>query len=88
MNAVARAQFTFQILTYLKISIPPEPVFKNMEQQMSGPDSSNGQSIPHEPEGLGIESPSGRDNFCLKNIDTFQKTSVPVSKMNAVARAQ
>ena len=26
----------------LKISIPPEPVFKNMGQQMSGPDSSNG----------------------------------------------
>ena len=25
-----------------KISIPPEPVFKNMGQQMSGPDSSNG----------------------------------------------
>ena len=25
-----------------KISIPPEPVFQNMGQQMSGPDSSNG----------------------------------------------
>ena len=25
-----------------KISMPPEPVFKNMGQQMSGPDSSIG----------------------------------------------
>ena len=31
-----------------KISIPPEPVFNNMGQQMSGPDSSNDWSIPHE----------------------------------------
>ena len=40
MNAVARAQLTFQMLTLLqKISIP---VFQHMGQQMSGPDSSNG----------------------------------------------
>ena len=31
---------------------------------------------------------SGRDIFCLKNFDTFTRTSVRVSKMNAVARAQ
>ena len=30
---------------------------------------------------------SGRDIFCL-NFDTFTRTSVRVSKMNAVARAQ
>ena len=34
------------------------------------------------------ESTSGRDNFCLKNFDTFARTSVRVSKMNAVACAQ
>ena len=32
--------------------------------------------------------PSGRDIFCLKNFDTFTRTSVRVSKMNAIARAQ
>ena len=37
---------------------------------------------------LGVESPSGRDIFCLENFDTFTKTPVCVSKMNAVARAQ
>ena len=66
-----------------KISTPPEPVFNNMGQQMSGPDS-----IRHESGGWGFESPSGRDIFCLKNFDTFRRTPVRVSEMNAVARAQ
>ena len=44
--------------------------------------------IRHESEGWGFESPSGRDIFCLKNFDTFPRTPVRVSKMNAVARAQ
>ena len=44
--------------------------------------------IQHESEGWGFESPSGRDIFCLKNFDTFPRTSVLVSKMNAVARPQ
>ena len=35
-----------------------------------------------------FESPSGWDIFCLKNFDTFTRTTVRVSKMNAVARAQ
>ena len=70
---------------YSKISIPPEPVFKNMGQQMSSPDSSNG--ILHESEGCGFESPSG-GIFCLKIFDTFTRTSVHVSKMNAVACTQ
>ena len=39
-------------------------------------------------EGWGFESPSGRDIFCLKNVDTFTRTPVRGSKMNAVARAQ
>ena len=33
-------------------------------------------------------SPSGRDIFCLKNFDTFPRTPVHVSKINAVTRAQ
>ena len=72
----------------LKISIPPEPVLTNIEQQMPGPDSSNGLSIRYESEGWGFESPSGRDIFCLKNFVTFKRTSVCVSKMNAVACTQ
>ena len=42
MNIVACTQLTFQMLTLHKnISLPPEPVLKNMGQQTSGPDSSN-----------------------------------------------
>ena len=38
---------------------------------------------------IGGSSPlSGRDIFCLKNFDTFTRTPVRVSKVNAVARAQ
>ena len=55
---------------------------------MSDPVSSIGDSIRHESEGWGFESPSGRDIFCLKNFDTFQRKPVRVSKMNAVARAE
>ena len=55
---------------------------------MSGPDNSIGQSIRHESEGRGFGFPSGRDIFCLKNSDTFTRTPVRVSKMNADARAQ
>ena len=36
----------------------------------------------------GSSPPSGRDIFCLENFDTFTRTAVHVSKMNAVARAQ
>ena len=35
------------------------------------------------PKVWGFESPSGRDIFCLKNFDTFTRTPVRVSKMNA-----
>ena len=61
---------------------------QNMVQQMSGPDSSNGWSILHESGGWGFESPWGRDIFCLKNFDTFTRTSVHVPQINAVASAQ
>ena len=71
-----------------KISIPPEPLFKNMGQQMYDPDSSNSLSIRHESEGWGFESSSGGDIFCLKNFVTFTRTPVRVSKINAVARSQ
>ena len=36
----------------------------------------------------GVESPSGRDIFCLQKFDTSTRTSVCMSKMNAVTRAQ
>ena len=42
MNAVARAQLTFQKLAYYKNSVPPNPVFENMGEQMPGSDSSSG----------------------------------------------
>ena len=44
--------------------------------------------IRHESEGLEVESPSGRDIFCLKTFDTFTRTSVPMPKKNAVAHMQ
>ena len=55
---------------------------------MSGPDSWIGYRFRHESEGWGIESPSGRDIFCLENIDSFTRTLVRESKMNDVTRAQ
>ena len=40
------------------------------------------------PKVSGFKSPSGRYIFCYKNVDTFTRTPVGVSKMNAVAHAQ
>ena len=61
----------------------------NMGQQMTGPDSSNGKSIWHESEGWGSSPPRVETCSVKKtNIDTFTRTPVRVSKMNAVARAQ
>ena len=48
---------------------------------MSGPDNSNGYSIRHESEGWWFESPSGGDMFCLKNFDTFKRTSFLYRKL-------
>ena len=42
LNAAAGAQLTFQMLTLLQKYITPEPVFKYMGQQMSGPDNASG----------------------------------------------
>ena len=55
---------------------------------MSGFDSSNGGCIRHESEGWGFESPTGRDIFCLKNFDTYTRTSIRVSQLNVVVHAQ
>ena len=42
MNAAARMQLAFQMLANIaNISIPPEPVFQNMRQDMSARYSSN-----------------------------------------------
>ena len=65
------------IYIYIYTYTYTEPIFKNRGQQLCGPDSSTGR----------LGSLSGRDIFCLKNFDPFTRTSVRVSKMNAVARA-
>ena len=47
------------------------------------------KSIRHESEDYWFESPSGWDIFCLKNFDTFARTSVcKLKKMNDIACAQ
>ena len=61
--------------------MPPDPVFKSMGQQMAGTDTAWIQ-------GSGVRVPSGRDIFGIKTFDTFTSTSVRVSKMNAVFRAE
>ena len=60
-----------------KISITPDPVFKNMGQQISGPDSSNGYSIQHQSEGW-VRVPlrsrrvlSKKLRYFLKNIRSW-----------------
>ena len=67
----------FQMLTLLK---------KNLYRQSQY--SKTWDSYRQESEGWGLESPSGRDIFCVKIVDTFTRTSVRVSKMNVVARAE
>ena len=79
---ISNVNFTLKNIYTARASV------QNMGQQMSGPDSSIGKSIRHESQGWGFESPSGRDIFCLKNFDTFTRTPVRVSKINAVVRAQ
>ena len=53
--------------------MPPEPVFKNMGQQMPGPDSSNGYSIQHESEGLGVQVPLKSKHFLSQKLWHFHK---------------
>ena len=62
-------------------------IIKNMGQQMSGLINQMARVFGINPKVGGLDSPSGRDFFCLKNFDTFTRTSVRVSKMNAVARS-
>ena len=70
-----------------KIFRPPDTIFTNMGQQMSGTYSLNGKSIRHESEGWG-SSPPQVETFPVSNyFDTFTRTSVRGSKMNAVVRA-
>ena len=61
-----RAVDIYNVNFIKKRCIPAEPVFLYTGQQMTGPDNSIDWSIRHESEGWGFESPSGRDNFCLK----------------------
>ena len=63
-----------------KVSVLPKLVFQNMRQEVSGPDTSNGLNIKHVSEGWGFEFPSGRDTLCIKNFDSFKRTSIQKSK--------
>ena len=79
-----------------KLLPKPMSMFLKLQPHIPGPNElrpigfSNDvskQSIQYESEGWGFESLSGWDIFCLKNVDTFTRTSARVSKMNADARA-
>ena len=71
------------------ISIPSEPVFKTWDSNCPALIVQI-KWLEHSAwiRRMGFEFPSDRDIFCLKNFDTFTRTSIRVSKMNAVARAQ
>ena len=85
MNAVAHAQYTFDILTLLlKYLYHQSQYLKTLDSKSLALIT----QIRHEFEGSGFESPSGRDIFCLKNFDTFTRTPVRVPKMNDVDCAQ
>ena len=55
----------------LWISCAEHPTIRTTRQKMSGPDSSNGLSIRYESDDWGLDSPSGRDIFCLKKVWHF-----------------
>ena len=88
MYAVARAQLTFQMLTLLKKYLYLCSCVQKHGTANVWPLLLKWLEHSHESEGWGFESTSGRDILCLKNFDTFTRTSVRVSKINAVARAQ
>ena len=64
----------FQMLTLqqTKISIPPEPVFQNMRQEMSGPIAQMDGAFGMNPKIAGSTPQSGRGIFCLKNSWRFK----------------
>ena len=74
--------------THRSLSIPPEPVLKTWDSKCLALIAQIVREFGMNPKVGGFESPSGKDNFCLKNFDTCSRTSVCVSKMNAVARTQ
>ena len=63
--------------------MPPEPVFQNIRQQMCGPIAQMVRAFGMKPK-VRDSSPSQVETFS----DTFTKTSVRVSKMRAVSRAE
>ena len=56
----------------------PEPVFKNVGQQMSGPDSSSGKSIPHDPK-VGGSIPPQVEIFVVSKSSTLSQEHLFVS---------
>ena len=90
MNAVARAQITFQMLTLLqKYHYRQSQYSKTWDSKCLALIAQMVRAFDMNPK-VGGSSPAhvGRDIFCLNNFDTFTRTSVRVSKMNAVARVQ
>ena len=57
-----------------------------MGQKVSAPESTNG--FWYESGGWGFESPSDRDNFCLRNVDAVRSSSICKSTVNADVRTQ
>ena len=72
----------------LQKSIPPEPAFKSMGQQMSGPDSSNGKSIWHESEGWGARVPLRSRHFLSQKLWHFHKNIRSCVENECCSRAQ
>ena len=70
-----------------KIYIPPKPVFKTWDSKRLALIAQMVRAFGMARR-LGVRFPFRAKIFCLKNFDTFTRTSVPVSKTNVVAHAQ
>ena len=89
MNAVARAQSIFQMLTLLEKYLYRQRQYsKPWDGKCLALIAQMVRAFGMNPK-VGGSSPSQVETFSvLKNFDTFTRTSVRVSKMNVVVRAQ
>ena len=89
MNAVARAQLAFQMLTLLEKYLYHQSQYsKTWDNKCLALITQMVRAFGMNPK-VGGSSPSQVETFSLsKNFHIFIRTSVGVSKMNAVARAQ
>ena len=88
MNAVARARSTFQMLTLLKNIYPTRASIQKHGTANVWPWYLNRLEYSALIRRLGVRVPLRSRHFLSKIFDTFARTPVRVSKMNAVARAQ